>query len=257
MQPSRLLTPSLLLLALMIAGCATDPQGLVADREARAQAIEALVADPAARGEVVDRLLRDPDSLFGRIVEDEQVVGALVDRLMQSERGKATAATRIASDSESTRTFIGMMMLTGGVGEIMNEKQADYCLRLGDVLAHGNQRRTMVDLKRLGTVVDEWAASHAGTHPVCDGLGAVTDCLAANLPEGALADLRLSDAWGRPIRYRSAAEGSTYALVSYAADGKLDELRSTGPTGSYDADIVFTDGGFVKWPGRISKDSIQ
>jgi hypothetical protein len=158
---------------------------------------------------------------------------------------------------ESARyPFIGMLMLTGGVGETISQEQAD-CLELGDALAHGNQRRTMVDLKRLGRVVDDWARENAGSYPVCNRFEAVTGCLASSLPSGALADLRLIDAWGRPILYHTNEGGTTYALISYATDGEYDRLGKAGPTSSHNADIVFADGDFVQWPGHILKESIR
>ena len=39
--------------------------------------------------------------------------------------------------------------------------------------------------------------------------------------------------------------------------GKYDELGKVGPTQSYDADIVFSDGDFIQWPGWIRKAEIR
>lgn len=248
----------LILPALLLAACATDMQSLLSEDDTRAQAIETLLSEPSARGEVVDRLLSSPDgrvALFRKIEDSEEVAGALVGQLLDSERGKAMTATRIASDSETTRTIIGMLMLAGGAGEILSREQAE-CLELGDALSHGNQVRTMTDLKQLGRVVEEWRKK-AGTYPVCDGFDAVTDCLASSLPGDALADLRLDDAWGRPFLYHSDDEGASYLLISYATDGEYDGLGKAGPTSSYNADIVFADGDFVQWPGHILKENIH
>ena len=46
-------------------------------------------------------------------------------------------------------------------------------------------------------------------------------------------------------------------LVSYAGDGKYDGLGKVAPTPSYDCDIVFSDEGFIQWPGRIRKAEIR
>ncbi len=256
---SRRLYPLLILPALLLAACAPDMEELLSEDENRARAIEALVGDSSRRDEVFERLLGRPSertALFATIVEDEELAGALVARMIHSDHGKAVVASRIASDSETTRTFIGMLMLTGAAGEILSQRQAE-CLELGDALAHGNQRRTMEALKRLGAVVDDWARRNGGSYPVCDRLENVTGCLASSLPSGALADLRLTDAWGRPLLYSSNDRGTTYALISYATDGKYDELGKAGPTSSYNADIVFADGDFVQWPGHIPRDDIR
>jgi len=258
MNPKRL-HPVVILPALLMAACTTDMQALLSKDEARSQAIEALVSDASMRGEVVDRLLKQPaqrTALFDKIVENDEIAGSLIQQMMHSDRGKALVANQIASDIELTRTFMGMMMLTGAVGEIMTQEQAER-LDLGEVFAHGNQMRTMADLKRLGEVVDGWAREKKGSYPVCKGYENVTGCLRSRLPGDALADLRLNDAWGRPFQYHGDDDGTTYVLVSYATDGQHDGLGMAGPTSSYDADIVFSNGDFVQWPGRIRKEKIR
>jgi hypothetical protein len=255
---SKRLRLLLILPALLLTACTTDMQTSLSEDGVRARTIETLVGDPSARDEVIDRLLSTPDernALFGRIIANEEIASALVERLTQSERGRALVASRIASDVGAMRSFIGMMMLTGGVGEMVTQEQAE-CLELGDALAHGNQRRTMVDLKRLGQVLDEWWENR-GSYPICEGFEVVTGCLASSLPDDALADLRLNDAWGRPFLYYSDVGGTSYGLISYATDGKYDRLGKAGPTLSYNADIVFSDGDFVQWPGHIVKDRIR
>lgn len=255
----RRLSPLAILPALLLAGCGGDLRDVLSEDDARAEAIAVLTDDPSMRGELVDRLLSSADArvdLFRSILESEETAGVLVDEMMRDDRTRAVAATRIASDPETTRTFIGMMMLTGAVGEYLTQKQAD-CLELGDALAHGNQQRTMVALKRLGSVVDEWSRAHQGSYPVCDSLESASGCLASSLPDGALANLELDDAWGRPFLYRSTEDGTSYALISYATDGRSDGLGRAGPTSSFNADIVFADGEFVQWPGHIRRQEIR
>jgi hypothetical protein len=256
---NKRLFPLLMLPALLLAACAGDVLGLLSDEGNRARVIDALAGDPSMRAEVVDRLLSRPDdrtAMFERLLASDDSLGAFIEQMVASERGQAVAATRIAAEKETARTFIGMMALTGGVGEVLDQQQAE-CLGLGDALAHGNQKRTMVDLKRLGEVVEAWARDNDGAYPVCEGFRAAADCLASSLPTGALAEIRLNDAWGRPILYHSDDAGTTYALISYATDGQHDGLGKAGPTSSYNADIVFADGDFAQWPGQIVKDTIQ
>jgi hypothetical protein len=245
---------------LLLAACGTDMQTLLSkDEAARGRAIETLVGDPSMSGEVIDRLLKQPaprTAVFDKIIESDEILGSLIHQVMQSDRGKALVANQIASDAEMTRTFMGMMMLTGAVGEIMTQEQAER-LDLGEAFAHGNQMRTMADLKRLGGVVDGWARENEGSYPACDDYEKVTGCLASRLPDGALSDLRLNDAWGRPFQYHGDDDGRTYVLMSYSTDGQYDGLGKAGPTSSYDADIVFSNGDFVQWPGSIRKEMVR
>ena len=114
-----------------------------------------------------------------------------------------------------------------------------------------------LDLKRLGRLIEEWARTNGGSYPVCENFDDVARCLAPSLSNGALAGVHLKDAWGRPFRYHTDPRGTSYVLLSYANDGRDDGLGRTGPTSDYNADIVFSDGAFVQWPGNIRPESIQ
>lgn len=256
---SRRLVPLILLLAPLLTACSTDMRSVLAEDDSRARAIDTLVADPSMRVEVIERLLDSPDSLDAlskRIAQSDQAAGAVVDGITATDRGKAVTVSRITADVAKTRTFLSMMMATGAVGTMIGQDQAS-CLGLAEPFAHGNQRRTMTDLKRLGRVVDSWADEHGGVFPRCDGFEDVHGCLSSNLPAEALADLRLDDAWGRPFQYQSDSNGGSYVLVSYATDGRHDGLGRVGPTSSVDADIVYSDGKFVQWPGHIRTEEIR
>lgn len=249
----------LILPALLLAACATDMRTLLSKGETRHHAIETLVSDPSMRAEVVDRLLSAPadrTALFQKILENDQIAGSMIQEMMRSDRLQALVANQIASDRRTTQAFMRMLLLTGAVGEILTQEQAER-LQLGEALAQGNQMRTMIDLKRLGDVVDRWARDNRGAYPVCERYEHVTGCLASLLPGDALADLRLKDAWGRPFYYQGYKDGRNYALISYATDGVYDGLGKVGPTSSYDADIVFSHGDFVQWPGSIRKEQIR
>jgi len=245
---------------LLLTACATDMQALLSeDNEARGQAIEMLVNNPSMRGEVVAQLMSTQagrDAVFQEILKSEEQSVTLVGQMMSNDRGKALVASQIASDMEMARTFMRMLMLTGVVGEIMTQEQAEL-LDLGEAFAHGNQMRTMADLKRLGGLLDGWTSRNEAYYPVCDNYQDVTDCLATRLPKDTLSGLRLKDAWGRNFQYNTDPGGTTYALISYTTDGEYDRLGKAGPTSSYDCDIVFSNGDFVQWPGHIRKENIR
>ena len=258
MNPKRIY-PALFLPVLLLAACGTDPQSVLTEPESRAQVIEALAIDPDMRREVIDRLMSGPAeraALFEAIIKNEEAAGTLVQEMMAEDRGKALVASRIASDMEMARTFMRMLMLTGVVGELMNQQQAEM-LDLGDAYAHGNQKKTMADLKRIGRVVDAWARDRGGRYPICDNDEEVGACLTKRLPDGSLENLHLTDAWGHPFQYYSDPEGKRYNLISFSNDGQYDQLRMAGPTAGYDCDIVFSNGEFVQWPGRIRRESIR
>ena len=262
MKRNRLVLGMLLAAALTLPSCLNKPESLLADDARRKQIIETLATNPAMRSEVIDRLIGPPEgraAVIERVLRDESAAGDLVARIIQQDRGKAIVASKVAADP-AAKTFIRMLMLTGVMGESMTQQQAD-AFGLGEPFAYGNQDRTMRDLKKVGTIVDMFAKTHqqeeGPRYPVCYDFADLESCLGKKLPAGSLKDLRLKDAWGRPFQYHTDREGKEYILVSYANDGKYDDLGKVGPTQSYDADIVFSNGDFIQWPGWIRKTEIR
>jgi len=231
----------------------------VSDAGKRKELIEALVSNPATRQEVIDRLVGPPNdrqAVFERILRDEEATGHLVQKIMTDDRGKAIVVSRVAADSTGARTFIRMLMLTGVMGESMTQKQAE-ALGLGEPFALGNQRRTMIDMRKIAALIEDAAKRQEGRYPVCSDFAGVETCLSRKLSGGALTELRLRDAWGNPIVYHTDREGTKYALISYANDGVDDGLGQVGPTHSFDCDIVFSNGDFIQWPGWIRKNEVR
>lgn len=248
-----------LCMALALPGCAKDPAEQLADAAVRHQVIDALVHDPAMRGEVIERLFAAPpdkSAVVERLYKDEAGLGDLVAKILADDRGRALVVSKVTDDDAGAKTFIRMLMLTGVMGASLTQQQAGM-LGMGEAYAYGNRRRTMSDLKQFGRVVDEAARAAAGAAPDCADLLPVATCLVKKLPADRVAELRLSDAWGRPFQYRSYRDGSGYALVSFATDGFYDGLGTVGPTESLDCDIVFSNGDFVQWPGSMRKEEVQ
>ena len=248
-------------LALVLPAC-SKPESMVSDAARRKEIIEALAANPAARADVIDRLVGPPEyrmAVIDRILKDESAAGDLVSRIIQQDRGKAIVASKIAADP-AAKTFIRMLMLTGVMGESMTQQQAN-ALGLGEPFAYGNQNRTMHDLKGIGTVLINFAKAHAGEdgphYPVCYDFADLSSCAAKKMPAGSFDTFRSKDAWGNPYLYHTDREGKGFILVSYASDGKYDELGKVGPTQGYDCDIVFSDEGFIQWPGWIRKEDVR
>jgi len=262
MKRNRLIPGIVLAAALALPSCYKKPESLLADDARRKDIIEALVTNPAMRAQVIDRLIGPPEdrsAVIDRVLKDESAAGDLIAKIIQQDRGKAIVASKVAADP-TAKTFIRMLMLTGVMGESMTQQQADL-LGYGEPFAYGNQTRTMHDLKKIGTIVDAFAKQHrqeeGPRYPVCYDFAELESCLGKKLPAGSLKDLRLKDAWGHAFQYHTDREGKDYILVSYASDGKYDELGKVGPTQSYDADIVLSDGDFIQWPGWIRKAEIR
>ena len=247
--------------SLLLPACSRTANPLE-DAARRKEIIATLALNPSMRAEVIDRLLASPDpraAVIDRVLKDPSAASDLVGKILQQDRGKEIVASRIAADP-AAKSFIKILMLTGVMGESMTQQQAD-AIGLGEPFAYGNQYRTVHDVKAIGALIDAYGKKQAGEdgprYPVCNDFLEIEGCLAKRLPAGSLAGLRTKDAWGHAIRYHSDREGKGYLLVSYAGDGKYDELGKVGPTQGYDCDIVFSNDGFIQWPGWIRKNELR
>jgi hypothetical protein len=243
---------------LTLAGCAKDPAQQLSDPAVRSKVVETLTADPTMRQELVDRLVGAPATrgeILDRVLKDENSAGDLVQRILAADRGKALVVSKVTADAGGAKSFIKMLMLTGVMGTVITQKQAD-AYGLGEAYAYGNRKRTMTDLKRIGAVIDTWSRTHEGHYPECYDFADLSTCLARRLPAKSLDGLPPRDAWGGLFQYRTDREGTEYTLLSYATDGRWDGLGKVGPTDGFDCDIVFSNAGFIQWPGSIRREDI-
>jgi hypothetical protein len=244
---------------LALAGCAKDPAQQLSDPAVRSKVVQTLLADTAMRQEVLDQLLPGTQvtraEIIDRILKDEKSTGDLLQRVLEADRGKALVVAKVTADAGGAKSFIKMLMLTGVMGTVISQKQAD-AYGLGDAYAYGNRKRTMTDLKRIGAVIETWSRAHDGHYPECYEFADLGTCLSRRLPAKSLDGLPARDAWGAPFQYRSDREGTEYALLSYATDGRWDGLGKVGPTDGFDCDIVFSNTGFIQWPGSIRREDI-
>jgi type II secretory pathway pseudopilin PulG len=129
-----------------------------------------------------------------------------------------------------------------------------------DALQKAKQKRTVADLRHLGTGLESYAADHDGSYPaVADYSGLAGALVPEYLPE-----LPAADGWKHGYAYacwNAAGAGAgagcaDYRLASPGRDGAFEseDLR-TYQSGSfavtdYDRDIVFGRGQFMQWPAQ-------
>lgn len=113
---------------------------------------------------------------------------------------------------------------------------------LMNALNTAKQKRTMADLRSIGTALEMYQKDHS-FYPI----------LADSTVRAARPFLRLYnssitpvDAWNMDFYYSSA--GSDYSLISFGKNRTQDLPYTNGQTHDFNADIVFTQGTFVQWP---------
>jgi len=110
-----------------------------------------------------------------------------------------------------------------------------------------SQMRTMGDMRTIATAIESRALErreHAVARP--DDI----DALARELEPTYVKALPRLDGWGNPIHFES--DGRSYTITSYGCCGEPDgadiHVAPNGGTTTFSADIVFTNGSFVKFP---------
>lgn len=107
----------------------------------------------------------------------------------------------------------------------------------------GKQKRTMADIRALGTAVESYAVD-VNLYPTS------TDISALAVTLGTVTGNRLptKDGWSNDLVYVPDA-GRGYTVGSGGKDGgALTVVGAGGPTTGYGDAIIFTDGQFVQWP---------
>jgi len=112
------------------------------------------------------------------------------------------------------------------------------------------QKRTMADLRTLGTALEAPATDH-DQYPRADSVAG----LASSLSPTYIRHLPSKDGWGHDVKYECwpADACTSYAVGSPGKDGQwerasLQDYASGSATVRFDADIVFSDGKFVQYP---------
>ena len=113
-----------------------------------------------------------------------------------------------------------------------------------NAIQRGKQKRTMGDLRTIATAVESYSIDN-NRYPSPSGS---VSGLAPVLEPLYIRELPHRDGWQTEIRYDVNAAGTEYTLISYGRDGAADSPVPSGPTTSFNSDIVFSTGSFVAWP---------
>jgi len=112
-----------------------------------------------------------------------------------------------------------------------------------NAIDRGKQKRTMADMRSIGTAVESYAVDN-NFYPHSANMAALTPVLEPIY----IKKTPLNDGWNHPLIYSpSATAGVGYTVRSYAKDNTADAAPG-GQTSTFNADIIFIDGQFVQWP---------
>jgi type II secretory pathway pseudopilin PulG len=107
------------------------------------------------------------------------------------------------------------------------------------LVQYSHEKETMANMRLIGTRVEDYAEAHK-TYPTAASIEDLERVLGQPIP--------LRDGWGHSYRY--AARANAYVIVSQGKDGEAESQNpwsyTQALTKSFDADVVFSNGAFVR-----------
>jgi len=121
-------------------------------------------------------------------------------------------------------------------------------------IQRGKQKRTMADMRAVGTAIEAYAVDN-NTYPP---YGSSLDEVASLLEPTYIRSVTGTDGWQREMRYHCLdPQGDRclgYALQSAGKDGLFDDLGyeiEKEATNNFDCDILWANGSFVWYPDGV------
>ncbi len=150
---------------------------------------------------------------------------------------------RVMRRKEEGFTLIELLIVVAIIGIIA----AIAIPNLLNAIDRSRQKRTMADMRSIGTAVESYSVDN-NQYPDEGDTGSLTE-VNGNLDQW-LEPIYIKkcpdqDGWSHDLMYGS--DGSDYTIRSYGKDG-AETTATGGKTTDFDDDIIFIDGAFVQWP---------
>jgi general secretion pathway protein G len=121
-----------------------------------------------------------------------------------------------------------------------------------NAIDRGKQKRSMSDMRSLGTAIESYAVD-VNFYPLQSSMTAAPGWALANVINPIyIKNVPEKDGWSGYFLYGSDTTGlgSDYTIVSYAKDKKVSS-SSTGGTNDFDCDIIYQNGTFTAYPEGV------
>ena len=114
-----------------------------------------------------------------------------------------------------------------------------------NAIDRGKQKRTMADMRSLGTSVESYAVDN-NFYP--KGMASIAAAaLSTHVSPIYIKTVPTTDGWNNAWDCDSSATGSQYTITSPAKDG-TQGTQTGGQTADFTCDILFANGQFFQWP---------
>lgn len=120
-----------------------------------------------------------------------------------------------------------------------------------NAINRGRQKRTMADMRTVGTSVEEYAVDYS-FYPK---IGTSFTNLASYLEPTYVKHVPRNDGWNNPYHVTiDTTSGAGYTIISYARDNQAGTITFGHQTTAFDDDIAFSNGSFTQWPEGVQTD---
>ena len=111
-----------------------------------------------------------------------------------------------------------------------------------NAIDRGKQKRTMADIRSIGTAVESYAVDN-NFYPRNQ----------STIPSAFISPIYIktvpaTDGWSNSWVFASDTNGSEYTVTSIAKDATAEGSPAGGTTADFDCDIIFAGGQFFQWP---------
>ena len=150
--------------------------------------------------------------------------------------------------SQKGFTLIELLIVVAIIGIIA----AIAIPNLLNAIDRGKQKRSMADMRSLGTAVESYSVD-VNFYPISTSMATIQSIGALNMGLEPIY-IKLAptkDGWGGLYMYGSdtTGAGSDYTISCYGKDKK--QSASTGATSDFDCDIIFQNGTFTAFPEGV------
>jgi general secretion pathway protein G len=149
---------------------------------------------------------------------------------------------RLKKDSTGF-TLIELLIVVAIIGIIA----AIAIPNLLNAIQRGKQKRTMSDIRSIGTAVESYQVDNG--FPISQTTLGNISTIGAYLMPTYIKILPTQDAWKKDVQYIGGPTlGDTYTVRSYGKDRSDDTNNTQGSTNNFNNDIVYSNGQFTIWP---------
>ena len=140
--------------------------------------------------------------------------------------------------SQKGFTLIELLIVVAIIGIIA----AIAIPNLLNAIDRGKQKRTMADMRSIGTAVESYAVDN-NFYPRNQSVVPTTF-----LSPIYIKTVPATDGWSNTWIFASDTNGTLYTITSQAKDATTEGSPAGGTTADFDCDIIFASGQFYQWP---------